>query len=110
MIFGSLICPDKRQFVKLTDQNSIRLFDQDLSKWVEYTQTPEGNDLYLNDLVIRHIGGIGVTYNQEHTRFALVSSPFNLVAGGGQCILVYKSSKRVLLCRAIFDHNSREFR
>jgi hypothetical protein len=95
--------------VKLADHNSLRLFDQELNKWIEYTQPREDNDLYLNDLITRH-AGIGVTYNQEHTRFALVSSPLKFVAGGGECILVYKYSKRVLFCRVIFDHENQQFR
>ncbi|KAI6177458.1 hypothetical protein M3Y97_00909400 [Aphelenchoides bicaudatus] len=108
-IFGSLICPDQKRFIKLVENNSIRLFDHELNKWVEFTQTRGDSDIYLNEMASRHIG-IGITYNQEHTRFAIVSSPFNLIAGDNECILVYKYAKRVLFCRFVFDFENHEFK
>lgn len=107
-IFGSLIDPDQKRFVKLANQNVLRLFNKELDKWTEFSQRREGSDIYLNDLTTRHTG-IGVTYNQEHTRFAIVSSPIKLVAGDQTCLLVYKRYKRVHFFRVLFDESDGSF-
>jgi hypothetical protein len=93
----------------LADQNALRVFNKDLAKWVEFSQTRDDSDLYLNDLITRHTG-IGVTYNQEHTRFAIVSSPIKLVAGDNTCLLVYKVCKKVHFFRIIFDEEKQQFK
>jgi hypothetical protein len=87
----------------------LRTFNKDLEKWVEFTQSREDSDVYLNELITRHTG-IGVTYNQEHTRFAIVSSPIKLVTGDGTCLLVYKYSGRVLFFRVLFNQETQQFR
>lgn len=103
-----MIDPDEKQFVKLAGQNTLRLFNKDLNKWTEFVQSKEGSDLYLNDLVTNH-RGIGVTYNQEHTRFAIVASSIKLVAGSKTFILVYKQYGRVIFFRVVFNQETLQF-
>ena len=108
-IFGTLINPDEKKFVKLESHNFLRVFNLTLKKWVEYEQTREGSDIYLNDIITRHVG-IGVTYNQEHTRFAIVSSQIKFVAGDNTCLLVYKYAGRVVFYRVLFDDENQQFK
>ncbi|KAI6217378.1 hypothetical protein M3Y99_01770600 [Aphelenchoides fujianensis] len=99
-IYGVLIDADEKKFVRLTDHNQLRVYDNEQKKWLGFKQGHSGNDFTLDEHRMYH-AGIGVTYDDDYTRFAIVSSPINLLAGDGIALLTYKRASRV----DVFPHS-----
>ncbi|KAI6215544.1 hypothetical protein M3Y94_00397500 [Aphelenchoides besseyi] len=107
-VYGALIDADRKQFVKLTGDNKLRVYDDDSKQWIQYHQSECGNDIKLDDIFLRHTG-IGITYDEEYTRFAIVSSPISLLGGYGSCLLSYRRGGRVVFYRVQFDDDEHTF-